>query len=428
MNTQTVIWTEGQLLTQQHLQWHDHWHALRAAQHWKAVNPHTFGWLSLIWDTQVLYQQCVQLTQFQLIFPNGEYYEYHVDAEVSPIAFDLSGVSSPACFYLCLPTTYSVTQIPGYPEVGCEAQWTAQCQLQPDRLDTQRSHELLIGRPNWQLSLEPLADCHVLPAMRCEKNPTNGQWQIDETYFYPVLALEACPALKINLQTLIQRIEQYTEQPTSGLNLTQKAWVASTLYELRHGFLQDYSLERLYVALAKLLISLEFPNNSTTFLYNCYQFHQSWQTLLNAWARYLQQPAQQWNACLPLQQQSKVRWQIESIPSEAFERPVWILVVETAQPLGEQLAKRFREETKIAAKGQVDRFAALALNGLTLEALLRPAPAFYQRYRGDYFQLLQEGSVWESICKERSLGVLLSAPFQELSLKLLVTHQDEGVV
>ncbi len=428
MNTKTVLWTEGQLLTQQHLQWYDHWHEVRLAQHWKAVNPNTFGWLQLKWDEQALYQQRLQLTQFQVILPNGEYYEYQAEFEIPPVFLDLSTAHSPVCLYLCLPTAYSATQIPGYPDVGYRAQWTAQCQLQPDRLDTQRSHELLIGRPNWQLSLEPLAYCHVLPAVRCEQDPLSGQWHVDDTYFYPVLTIEACPALKTSVQTLLQRIEQYTQQPTSALNLHQKSSVSSTLYELQHGFLQQYAAERLYGLLGRLLIYLAFPNHPAVGFYNVHQFNQSWQTLLGAWGRYLQQPAQQWNACLPLQQHSKVRWQIESIATEAFERSIWILVVETSQPLGEQLAKRFREETKIAAKGQVDRLAALALNGIVLQSLLRPAPAFYHTYQGDYFQLLQEGPVWESIRKERSLGILLSAPFQELSLKLLVTHQDEGIV
>lgn len=425
-NTKTVVWTEGQLLTQQHLQWQDHWRAMQAAGQWQTAHARIFGCLSLQWDEQALYQHRLQLVRFQIILAEGSYYEYNFEQGIAPVFIDLHACKSPVILYLCLPSTYAVSGIPGYPEVD-NAQWVTRCQSLPDRLDAGRSHELLVGQPNWKLSIEPLAHCHVLPVIRCVMDSLSGQWRVDEDFFYPVVALAACSALKTSVNRLMTRIEQYTQHTTRHLEASQTIWVTTTLYELQHGCEQHYPLERLYCLLAQILICLAFPVKPALGLYNPYQFHQSWQSLFAAWDHFLQRPAQEWNACVSLRQHSKMRWELDILVPEAFERAVWILVVESSTPFGEQLSKRFREETKIAAKAQVDRLAALALNGVVIQPLLRPDPTLYQRYKGDYFQLIQEGPAWESIRKERSLAILLSTPFQDLSLKLLVTHQSEVV-
>jgi type VI secretion system protein ImpJ len=191
-----VIWTEGTLLAQQHLQLWD-----QQAQHYhqkliQSLSPFGWGILQLEYDESYLPQGVLQLTKCTALLKDGRLVDYNATTD-GPLSINLpENHTDFVNVYLLLAQGEGVEGISGYPSNPNPSHLGEYTEI-TDVYDATRKRELLLGKQNLSLSVERPSQtvCSCLPVVALSFDPNQMAYKLNKSFIPPVLRVGASSCL-----------------------------------------------------------------------------------------------------------------------------------------------------------------------------------------------------------------------------------------
>jgi type VI secretion system protein ImpJ len=201
-----IAWTEGLLMTPQHLQQLDRYHEHLLSARLEAVDPLVWGVAHVELDPHALQENAIGLTAFEGVLPDGTALALSSSTGRCPPVRAIQGHFPPAKpalgVYLALPD-----ERPGVNNYGSEESSLRYALSQRKLFDAardDRSEEVAIARPLPVLMFED-ENRSGMTAIKIAEISRNvrGDLQISETYVPPVLQIKASAVLMRRLARLL---------------------------------------------------------------------------------------------------------------------------------------------------------------------------------------------------------------------------------
>jgi len=258
MVTSKVAWTEGVLLLPQHFQQLDRYHEGLVSTRLHAVEPASWGVLSVDVDRLALQQGLVSLARFEGILPDG-----------TPLAFDATSATSapkprpvadlfPAAqrslpVYLGLPVERS-----GVRNYGGDGELLRYALVQQKLADASRDDrhaELSLAMPNLVLLLgdEPRSGYTTLQVAEIVRTGA-GELTLSERFVPPCLRVAASPVLRERLERLVRTAIARLRTLSEARRVTGEGRVEFTAADVTR-YLQLHALNGMLPALHYVLRS-----------------------------------------------------------------------------------------------------------------------------------------------------------------------------
>lgn len=442
-NLQKVVWSEGVLLGQQHLQQWERYQEMRQIFWLSALTPYCFGLKSLEIDEKSLSLGMLVIKKCQLIFPNGLCIDYNNKLD-QPLSYDLSSIANPVTsIFLATPIMQGAKGIPGYREPLTSVCWLAQYYSIQDEYDSQREREILLAKPQLVLLSEKDERSMYMTMKIIELNRINTvEFQLSKMFIPKVLTIQASSTLKDLLQeyilllsTNIRLLQERQRQIDSATtSLTYSAMTSFMLLQLLNGTLPN--LQHLfqqpshhpiyfYRCLCYLIASL------TTFsalenAYNLPEYHENdlahtFTQLDQLLKRVLPAAIPPAKSLLQLQRENEMLYKIDKIEEQFFKGHFYIAI--SLQVEDRQWPLLFERQVKVGAYSMIETIVASALVGVKITHIQQLPQKLFIRPGYTYFYIEPIGDFWEQVKKEKTIALFIPYAFINSKVELITVEE-----
>lgn len=209
-NSAKILWGEGLFLRPQLFQRQDAYHESRLREVNQALHPYAWGIRKLKLDIPSLANGVVRLVEVSAIFPDCEIYSAPDLCEL-PVALDLNNLPtsvSDVTIYLSMPRLKPYgSNIAADETKGSPSRYLQKNSQTPDLFTEAAEGEIAYLLPTASLLTEdqPREAFSCIPLTRLYRSSTGG-FDVDEAFLAPSLAIEATPALVLELRRLLESL------------------------------------------------------------------------------------------------------------------------------------------------------------------------------------------------------------------------------
>jgi predicted component of type VI protein secretion system len=176
-----IIWSEGMLLTQQHMQTFSNQLDRRWRQSRLRLDEYAWGVSDVQWLDE-LNQGCLSLRSVSAVFPDGEWIDMRYEDQARPRLT----IHGPGLIYLSRSKLNGVRGLSGYQEASV-GRWHVSYVTQKDDWDVSRTQEIALSEPVLVLLDHPDDQYNQIPIARVVER--GSQLRIDCQYVPPHLDL-----------------------------------------------------------------------------------------------------------------------------------------------------------------------------------------------------------------------------------------------
>lgn len=446
---QRLVWSEGMLLSPQHLQALDRFHESFVAARIGALSPLDWGVIEQEFDGAALASGQVRLTRFAGILPDG-----------TPVAFDDPAAAPPPReagprfpptartldVYLGIPRERE--GVPSYADEGASSpsRYLAGSRSVQDSTAPGAAVPVRFARPNAVLLLgdEPREDHETLKVGELVRTPA-GQLALAEDYLPPSLRIAVSPRLVGAVREVLARavskqreLAEARRSRESAPDVTAPDLVRFLQLLVLDGLIPelahlaeggDAAPRETFLALSRLAGQLcAFRGEDPTALprFQHADLRASFEPLLARLRELLGGLAiQEWVA-VPLEKRPG-GLSLARFPDEKLLRSQLFLVVKSDHPEA-TVVEQLPRLCKVAAAAEIQGLLQAAAPGLTVQVVHRPPPQLPVRSGCVYFRLVPEGRFWQGINAARNMALYLPPPFDpaRTALELLAIPQDSS--
>ncbi len=433
---QRVVWSEGMLMTPQHLQQQDLYHESLNVIRTRALSPFDWGVVSMEVDQEALAAGQLQLTHFFGILPDGLIVSFERGQPEAPAARPVDPVF-PARqrtleVFLGVPRERSAEELvaPGAEEVGNGRYSTTTRQVADANAAgsvapvsyAQKRVKLLVGN-------EPREDFDAIKIAELTRNGTGAVVVVD-AYIPPCLRISASPWVIDSLRALLRSMVAKQRELADAKRLRDASSVEFTAQEVTrflqlsalsgviptfHHFVDAGNLTPQYVYLELLkaagalsTFAEEDPSGLPAFQYT--NLRATFQPLFGSLERMLRSVAIE--GCLPIQLEPRSPGlYLGRLDDERLARcPQFILAVKSEVP-EQELIEKLPRMAKIGARDEVPNLVRAASPGVPLTVTYRPPPQVPVKPGTVYFSLGISDPYWKNAMLAQSVAFYLPPPF-----------------
>lgn len=429
-----VVWAEGILLGQQHLQQWDHYHHGRQDFLAKLSLPFHWGIKKCVWDKDSFRYGKLMIKQCELIFPNGQIIQYDSQCE-PPLIYALTAEhANVESLYMAIPISPRIKNITGYPVQQGMSGWVGEYQLVFDDEDSEREREVLFAHPNLCLlsSKEDKSPFYALKIAEVVKQ-NNSEFELNIKFIPACLSLETSDALMRYLGAHIELLSSKSHLLRSRRRQVRWEWMDFLLVQLFNEFLPEliflkhsphYPPSEFYRVLVRLIGSLTtFSHEVAIPLYDHADLTRVFAELDSCLKLLIELAIPTRTSLVKWERESEFLYTSEHIDSRVFQKSGFYVAVTMDAPVMEWLAQ-FTHQIKIGARSVIESIVASALTGVTLIHVQRPPHQLSVKPGYEYFYLEPKGPYWEQIKIEQTLSLFVSHDFTKAQIELLTV--DEG--
>lgn len=436
-----VMWVEGLLLSQQHLQQWDLYQEQQHRFYWQALHPFGWGLLSLSIDDAALLNGQFRIKRLQAILPHGQSIDYH--EQTDPLLccdLSISTVEHMIEIYLALPANHLGDGINGYPKPLQLAAYCSDYRMIADEFDSERQREVMQGKLNLRLLSNEESRMGFYTLKIAEVIDQGGkQFILSKTYIPPLMQIRASFLLQEMLQTWHEWL--FAKQ--------------RLLFECKDVFLQDmrefYQL-LLRQALAKVVPCLEhirrYPQTHPLQIYFCFaelcqglaafkidrpindmpiyqhdQLYEVFNQLLTLIKEILDAIMPVTMQMIRLIRESDSLYTATFIDSRLFDSCSFFLAVKLDKNDLRWVDVLLRQ-VKIASRQVIETLVTSALLGVGLRFVTKPPNKLAIKAGYEYFYLEPHGEFWQGIINERNLAIFIPYDFAHAHMELIAVQED----
>jgi type VI secretion system protein ImpJ len=446
---QRLVWSEGMLLSPQHLQALDRFHEAYAAARIAALAPIEWGVLEVEIDAAALTSGQVRLQRFAGILPDGLPVAFE-DAESAPPPREV-GARFPASarsldVYLAIPRERD--GVPAYSDGGgsSPSRYLATTRTVSDAASPDASVPVQFARPNAAVLLgdERREDHESIKVAEIVRTPA-GQLVVADDYVPPCLRIGASPWLVTGLRDVLTRAVAKARElaevrrhrdAAAGITtpdlvrLLQLLVLDRNIPVLAHlSDAGDASPRECYLQLAQLAGELctfrgEDPSDLPKLQHA--DLRATFDPLFVRLGDLLGGLAMQQYVKIALEQHAGGLF-LARFAEERLLRGQLFLTVKSEHPEA-MIVEQFPRLCKIAAASEVRSLVQSATPGLPLRVVHRPPPQLPVVPGVVYFAFVPGDRFWQGIVAGRNLALYLPPPFDPVktNVELLAIPGAEG--
>jgi type VI secretion system protein ImpJ len=436
------VWSEGMLISPQHLQSLDRFHEGVVAARVGAVAPDDWGVLSLEVDTAALAAGQLRVVRFSGVLPDG-----------TPVAFDESDGDAPPARAIAehfpaaarsVDVLVAVARqrdgVPAYAEEGQAQRIRFVSASRPVEDATAPGQQLPVSlaRPNATLLFgdESREDFDTVKIAEVGRNPA-GQPALVEGYIPPALKLGASPWLLARTREVLTRVVAKQRELSEGRRQRDAApgelsgQDVSRLLQLfalngqvpvvaHLAEAADESPRAAYVALSVLagqLSTFAADSDPTTLpKFSHIDLRATFEPLFARLGELLGALAVAQYIPVPLEQRAG-GLHLARLQDDRVLQAGLFLMVKSELP-EQQVADNVPRLCKIASTAEIQGLVQAAAPGLQVTWLPRPPPQLPARTGTTYFAVAKTERFWQSIATHHNLAIYLPPPFDPAKTKL----------
>ncbi|MDX2164845.1 MAG: type VI secretion system baseplate subunit TssK [Gammaproteobacteria bacterium] len=418
-----IVWAEGVLLGQQHLQQWENYHQSQYDSLLKLISPYSWGIENISWDEKsLLYGQFI-LTRCDVIFPNGLRVNY--DQRTHPtLSYVLTSEhANHEDIYLAIPLSTHVKNITGYSARNGLSGWNGQYECVLDEYDESREREVLFAYPNISLlssKEDKTSFCMLKIAELRRKNV--GEFVIDADFIPACLHINTSMALLTLINHLIEWLSSKIGVLRSGNEfLSLLNMLLAELGLLKNcPSLHPFEFYRWLNRLCGLFIAVDpmvvLPS------YNPLRLSELFFDLVQLAKRLLNIAIPSQTTILEWRRETEFLYTARSIESHLFKHAFYFAVTHDL-PVMEWLA-RFTAEIKVGSRSMIESIVASALSGVSVVHVQRPPDNLHIKPGHEYFYIEPNGYFWEQAKTEQNLSLFVSRDFSKAHIELIIVNKD----
>jgi type VI secretion system protein ImpJ len=450
--TQRVVWSEGMLVSPQHLQQQDLYHERLLDERIAALSPYRWGVVSVEIDAGALGSGQLRVTKFVGILPDGLSLAFEGKDPESPPTRPISDHFAPAqaqCeVYLAVPKeregvpSISTDQAPA---AGAESTKAARARFRSatrpvaDLTGNAADLSMSFARRNAVVLFgdEPRDDYDAIKIAEIVRDGT-GAFLSGEAYIPPALRVDASAFLMGGIRRLLALMVAKQRQLAGDRNQRDGATIEFNSGDVTR-FLQlstvnsaipvlayaaangEISPSQLYLSIIPVVGQLATfssdvePWNLPAFAHA--DLRGTFEELFARATALLRTTVRESYLTVPLAlNQSVYLAKLED--DRLLKATYWLLAVRSDVP-EEQLAQRLPGLCKIASQAQLPQvLRSAATPGVAVQVTHRPPSEIPVRSGVTYFQLNLQSDYWRTILQEKTMAIYLAPPFDPARLKL----------
>lgn len=436
------VWSEGMLLSPQHLQSLDRHHEALLAARVGAVAPDDWGVLSLELDTAALAAGQVRVVRFAGVLPDGlavGFDEATGDAPAPrPVAEHLPAAARSVDVFIAVARERD--GVPAYAEEGQAQRIRFVSASRPIEDATAPGQQLSVAlaRPNAAIMFgnEAREDFECLKIAEIGRNAA-GQPALVEAYVPPALKLGASPWLLARTREVLTRLVAKQRELTEGRRQRDAApgelsgQDVSRLLQLfalngqvpvvaHLAEAADESPRAAYLLLSSLAGQLSTfaadADPSTLPKFSHVDLRATFEPLFARLGELLGALATAQYVAVPLEQRAG-GLHLARLQDERVLQAALYLMVKSDLP-EQQVSEGVPRLCKIASTAEIQGLVQAAAPGLQITWLPRPPPQLPARAGTTYFAVARSERFWQSIATNRNLAIYLPPPFDPAKTKL----------
>jgi type VI secretion system protein ImpJ len=450
-STQRVVWSEGMLVSPQHMQQQDLYHERLLDERIAALTPYRWGVVSVEIDAGALGPGQVRVTKFVGILPDGLPLAFEgKDPEcppTRPIA-DHFPPSNPHCeVYLAVPKeregipSVSIEHAPGAKEStkAARARFRAVSRTVADMTGSAADLNMSFARRNAVVLFgdEPREDYDAVKIAEIVRDGT-GAFLPGEAYIPPVLRVDASPFLMAGVRRLLALMVSKQRQLAGNRNQRGGATIEFNAGDVTR-FLQlntvngtipilayaasngEISPSQLYLAVIQVVGQLAtFSPDVEPWSLPVFQYTDLRATFEELFARataLLRTTVREGFVSVPLDLNQSVY--LAKIDEERLATATHLVLAVRSDVPDEQVAQRLPGLCKIASQSQLPEvLRSAATPGVPIQITHRPPAEIPIRAGITYFQLNLQNEYWRRVVQEKTLAIYVAPPFDPARVKL----------
>ncbi len=425
-----IVWAEGVLLGQQHLQQWDNAHQAQQKILTSAIAPLGWGLISLEIDESKLIEGRLRIANCQAIYAEGILVQYSAnDGE------ELNCKLEPAkdggsIIYLCLPLNHHVKGINGYKQPQQNPAWTAHYQNIKDIYDPEREREVMFSRANLSLKQDENNEdnYYTLPIARVFQDEAK-KYLLDNKFFPIATNIKAAQLSKILTHLLTEITQRITQLKTPYPNSDEatKLLLLQTLStghcQIKHLLEQQHTHpEQVFITLAEIASKLCVLQEGFQFdnlpQYQHQDLTECFNSLYNHLFALINLTAPTRMEHLKLRREGNSLYMVDTIDPAILENSYFYLAVyhqaDTTSWIGD-LARQI----KIGAQSQIHQLIAAAMPGLVVQHVQRTPDKLTIKPGYEYFFIDAVGEFWQQICIDKNLAIFVPDDFKDIKIDLI---------
>jgi type VI secretion system protein ImpJ len=433
---QRVVWSEGLLMSPQHLQQLDLYHERLLGARLDAVESLNFGVLASELDRRVLSSGQVQLNGFRGVMPDGAVLDLepgHPELpKMRPVGEHFPHTQQVLEVFLALPRERE--GIDNYAQDGERpARYRSAARAVRDMTAPQQSVELAFGQRNLMLLFgdEALNDYVAIKIAEIVRDDGGGL-VVSDPYIPPCLRIDGSPFLISGLRRLLQTMttrhkalaEARRQSSTSTIEFSATDVTRYLLLSTINGFIPplqhmvesgDLPPRTVYLTLGQLAGQLctfavdADPTRLPKFAYN--DLRSTFEELFARVTSLLLATVGEHFVAIPLQAQNDGMHVAKLEDERLATCDRFLISVKTDLP-EKQVAAQLPQFAKVASWTDIQEILAAATPGAAVEVTYRPPPEIPIKAGLVYFTITVDNAYWRKILSERKIAVYLP-PFFE---------------
>jgi len=431
-----VVWSEGLLLTPQHLQQQDRFHEASLAARLDALDPLSWGVLRMEFDRRALASGQLSALECQGVLQGGAYVHVRADdpelPPSRPIAEAFAATRSSLLVYLGLPRerdgVNNYSRAPGGRE-----RYVIEHRMVGDALGTADPVEVPVGRRNlmFLLGSESREDIDAIPVAEVVRDET-GAYTLLETFVPPCVRIDASPFLQAGLRRVVgamttrQRAlaDSRRERDASSVEFAAQdvsRYLLLSAINARLPVLNSLSEAGDIHPRALYFILTEFAGHLATFAtnfdplslpkYNHLDLRATYEELFARLTFLLQSSFREHFVAWPLEARASDGMHFAQLGDDRILTcGQFFLAVKTKVP-EQQSATTLPKLSKVASWNDLQGILAASTPGAPVEVTFRPPVEIPVKAGVLYFAVSTENPYWRNIMVERKIAVFLPQPF-----------------
>jgi type VI secretion system protein ImpJ len=440
---QRLVWSEGMLLSPQHLQALDRYQEALVAARIEAISPVDWGVLALEVDQAAMAAGQLRLTRFAGVLPDGLPVTFEDGDPGAPapraIAERFPPTARDVDVYLAVPRERE--GVPAFSESvqGSPSRFLSASRPVRDAAGAGGTVPVSFARPNVQFLLgdEPRDDFDTLRVARLVRNAA-GQFALAESFLPPCLRLSAAPRLVAGVREVLARAvakqrdlmetrrnRDFASGEVTGpdlVRLLQLLSVNEAIPVLAHlAAAPDVAPREAYLALAGLAGRLGTfaadADPTTLSKFNHAELAETFDPLFAVLGALLGGLAVAQFVSVPLEQRAGGLHLARMQEEKLLRGSQLFLVVKSDLPEA-QVTESLPRLCKIASAAEIQGLVQAAAPGLPVQVVHRPPPQLPLRQGSQYFSLNTENRYWQGITNGRNMAIYLPPPFDPTRTKV----------
>jgi type VI secretion system protein ImpJ len=448
---QRVVWSEGMLVSPQHMQQQDLYHERLLDERIAALSPYRWGVVSIEIDAGALGSGQLRLTRFVGVLPDGLYLSFEGKDAEAPASRAI-GDHFPPAQAICEVFIGVQKEREGVPSVSIEegagaaastkaarARFRAATRSVADLTGNAAEMAMAFARRNVVVLFgdEPRDDYDAIKIAELVRDGT-GAFLNGEAYIPPVLRVDASPFLMGGIRRLLALMVAKQRQLAGNRNQRGGATIEFNAGDVTR-FLQlstvnsgipilsyaaangEISPTQLYLAVIQVVGQLATfspdvePWSLPAFAHT--DLRGTFEELFARATALLRTTVREGFVAVPLELNQSVY--VGKIEDERVATATHLLLSVRSETPEDQIAQKLPGLCKIASQSQLPQvLRSAATPGVPVQVTHRPPAEIPVRAGVTYFQLNLQSEFWRSIVQEKKVAIYLAPPFDPTRVKI----------